>query len=68
MKVAARMNHLRMTLWLVGMLLMAATCMSDSCAAAGQKPNVVIIYGDDVGYADVGAYGSKLIPTPNIAR
>lgn len=32
------------------------------------RPNVVIIYGDDVGYADVGVYGSKLIPTPNIDR
>ena len=29
-------------------------------------PNVVIIYGDDVGWGDVGAYGAKLIPTPNI--
>ena len=32
------------------------------------RPNVVIIYGDDVGYGDVGAYGAKLIPTPNIDR
>ena len=37
-------------------------------AAPTQKPNVVIIYGDDVGYGDVGAYGSKMIPTPNIDR
>jgi arylsulfatase A-like enzyme len=35
---------------------------------AANHPNVVIIYGDDVGYADVGAYGSTLIPTPNIDR
>lgn len=36
--------------------------------AAPKKPNVVIIYGDDVGYGDVGVYGSKLIPTPNIDK
>lgn len=32
------------------------------------QPNVVFIYGDDVGFGDVGAYGSKMIPTPNIDR
>ena len=30
------------------------------------QPNVVIIYGDDVGYGDVGAYGAEKIPTPHI--
>lgn len=35
---------------------------------AERKPNVVIIYGDDVGYGDVGVYGAKKIPTPNIDR
>lgn len=29
---------------------------------------MIIIYGDDVGYGDVGVYGSKLIPTPNIDK
>lgn len=37
-------------------------------ARAADHPNVVIIYGDDVGYGDVGVYGSKLIPTPNIDK
>lgn len=32
------------------------------------QPNVIIIYGDDVGYGDVGVYGSTKIPTPNIDR
>lgn len=35
---------------------------------AADNPNVVLIYGDDVGYGDVGAYGSKMIPTPNIDK
>ena len=35
---------------------------------AADKPNVIIIYGDDVGYNDVGVYGSKMIPTPNIDK
>jgi len=33
---------------------------------AMQKPNVIIIYGDDVGYGDVGILGAKKIPTPNL--
>ena len=40
--------------------------MAATTASAAEMPNVVIIYGDDVGYGDVGVYGSKLIPTPNI--
>ncbi|MGJ8639558.1 MAG: sulfatase family protein [Opitutaceae bacterium] len=35
---------------------------------ATDRPNVVLIYADDVGYGDIGAYGAELIPTPNIDR
>ncbi len=49
-------------------LLIAAVCGGAMVATATVRPNVVIIYGDDVGFGDVGVYGSKMIPTPNIDR
>ncbi len=30
------------------------------------KPNIVIIYGDDVGFGDVACYGSGIVSTPRI--
>lgn len=33
-----------------------------------ESPNVIIIYGDDVGFGDVGVYGSTMIPTRNIDK
>jgi len=34
--------------------------------AAAEKPNILFIVGDDMGYADVGFHGGKEIPTPNL--
>ena len=35
-------------------------------AVAAERPNIIVIVGDDMGYADVGIHGCKDIPTPNI--
>ena len=34
--------------------------------ASTKRPNVVLIVADDLGYGDVGAYGSETIATPHI--
>jgi arylsulfatase A-like enzyme len=40
--------------------------LSSFIAAAAERPNVIVILSDDMGYADLGAYGCKDIPTPHI--
>ncbi|MBC9798023.1 sulfatase family protein [Sinomicrobium weinanense] len=39
-----------------------------SVAQAQQKPNVVILYMDDLGYGDLGCYGATGLQTPNIDK
>lgn len=40
--------------------------MAQSSVANAQRPNVVLIITDDVGYGDFGSYGAPDIKTPNI--
>jgi arylsulfatase A-like enzyme len=37
-------------------------------ARAAEKPNVIVIMADDLGYGDVSAYGATAVKTPNIDR
>jgi hypothetical protein len=49
-------------------LLALAVALTVSPAFAQERPNIVIIYTDDLGYGDVSAYGAKALKTPNIDR
>lgn len=39
-----------------------------SQSIAQQRPNVIIIYADDLGYGDLSCYGATKIKTPNIDK
>jgi arylsulfatase A-like enzyme len=41
-------------------------CIAATAAEAARPPNVVLIVGDDMGYADLGVQGSRNVVTPNI--
>jgi arylsulfatase A-like enzyme len=49
---------------IVGILSLLGACSKK----ATQPPNFIIIFIDDLGYADIGPFGSKLNRTPNLDR
>ena len=57
----------RRTLWAVLALVLAATVAN---AAAADKPNILVIWGDDIGVHNISAYNHGIMgyQTPNIDR
>ncbi|MFH6996557.1 arylsulfatase [Flavobacterium sp. FlaQc-57] len=43
-------------------------CLITSFVFAQQKPNIIYIYADDLGYGELGSYGQQKIKTPNLDK
>lgn len=57
---------MRKSLIATAALALALAAGAPAAAQAARKPNVIVILADDLGYGDTGAYGSRIVKTPNI--
>ncbi len=53
---------------LIAALIISGIITNDLPAAEARQPNVVFFLVDDLGWSDVGCYGSRFYETPNIDR
>lgn len=56
-----------------GRMLFSAFCLTGAAITAcnekaPQKPNIIFIYGDDIGYGDLECYGARSVRTPAVNR
>ena len=46
----------------------AIAFLTSSSVFAGDKPNIIVMVADDLGWADVGFHGNQIIETPSLDR
>ncbi|HUF61596.1 MAG TPA: sulfatase [Verrucomicrobiales bacterium] len=59
---------MRIRTQLFTLTLTLAFTLTLEAASAATKPNLVILFADDLGYGDLGCYGSPVIRTPHLDR
>ena len=61
-----KMAACALAVWIIGLSI--GPVSQGTCAEKGSVPNIVVILIDDLGYGDIGPYGSKINRTPNLDR
>ena len=49
-------------------LIALGLALATSSLSAAERPNIIWIMADDLGYGDLGCFGQKVITTPNLDR
>ena len=57
---------MKITLFLVAPIALGGLLIGALQGQAPQKPNIVIIFADDLGYGDIGAFGAPNVRTPRL--
>jgi arylsulfatase len=53
---------------IVALLAFVFVLSASNARAADQPPNIIFIMADDLGFAELGCYGQRIIRTPNIDK
>ncbi|MDT8300442.1 MAG: sulfatase [Sedimentisphaerales bacterium] len=61
-------RHFLKTISLGATTLAAQSCAGINTLSSGEKPNIIFILADDLGWAELGCYGNKFNETPNLDK
>lgn len=57
---------MKRTGWMLVLALVGASAVYPLAQQSSRKPNIVVIFADDLGYGDLGAFGAPNIRTPRL--